>query len=214
MAQVRRARRGRGVPLWMASLGVALSCAAGAGAHALVADHGIEVSRQDEALAEQAEGMALEASSSGPDVEPPMVVHVDGAVAEPGVYDLPVGARAGDAVEAAGGLLDGADLTGVNLAAHVADGEKVHIPAEGEEPAASAIVSGTTAAAIQDGVVNINTADAAELATLPGVGEATAQAIIEDRERLGPFATPEDIMRVSGIGEKKYERMRDRIRVS
>ena len=184
------------------------------GGHALMTDHGLEVSRQDEAIVGQAEDVVSEASPPVTDVDPPVVVHVDGAVATPGVYELPAGARAADAVEAAGGLLDGADLTGVNLAAHILDGAKVPIPAEGEEPPASASVSGATAAAIQDGVVNINTADAAELATLPGVGEATAQAIIEDRERLGPFASPEDIMRVSGIGEKKYERMRDRIRVS
>ena len=214
MAQARQARRGRGVPPWAAAVGAVLSCVVGMGGHALMADQGIEVSRQDEAIVGQAEDVVSEASPPVTDVDPPVVVHVDGAVATPGVYELPAGARAADAVEAAGGLLDGADLTGVNLAAHVADGEKVHIPAEGEEPPATAIVSGVTATGAQDGVVNINTADAAELATLPGVGEATAQAIIEDRERLGPFATPEDIMRVSGIGEKKYERMRDRIRVS
>lgn len=130
------------------------------------------------------------------------IVHVDGAVASPGVYELAAGSRVNDAVAAAGGLSEGADTSALNLAAPLADGEKIYVPREGEPTDASAPVVS------QEGApVNLNTATAAELDELPGIGESTAAAIIEDREQNGPFATPEDLMRVSGIGEKKYERL-------
>lgn len=132
-----------------------------------------------------------------------LLVHVDGAVAVPGVYELSDGDRVKDAVEAAGGLAEGADTSGMNLAARVVDGDKVFVPLEGEEaPVADVGGSGT-----RDPLVNINTATEEELDELPGVGESTARAIIEDRERNGPFALPEDLMRVSGIGEKKFDRL-------
>lgn len=138
-----------------------------------------------------------------------VVVHVDGAVAAPGVYELEAPARVADAVAAAGGLAEGASTQGVNLAAPVADGEKVHVPEPGEEPAAG--TASASGEAERDSPVNINTAGAEELDELPGVGESTALAIIEERERNGPFSCPEDIMRVSGIGEKKYEKLVGRI---
>ena len=101
-----------------------------------------------------------------------------------------------------------ADVSQVNLAAPVTDGSKVYIPAVGEQAvgtvaSASPAVGGGT----DTSVVNINTATLEELDTLPGVGESTAQAIIEEREAGGPFTSVEDIMRVSGIGEKKFERL-------
>lgn len=136
-----------------------------------------------------------------------VVVHVDGAVTAPGVYELPEGSRVNDAVLAAGGLAGGADTASLNLAATVSDGEKVHVPVEGEGPAetvAGRAGDGTEGAG---GPVNINVASVAELDELPGVGEATAVAIVEDRERNGPFTTPEDLMRVSGIGEKKFAKL-------
>lgn len=152
---------------------------------------------QDAVAPDEGEGAAL-------------VVHVDGAVAAPGVYELPAASRVNDAVIAAGGLAEGADTTGLTLAAPLADGEKVHVPREGEDlapaagdaPAAGGGSEGSGAA-----LININSADVAELDELPGVGEATARAIVEDRERNGPFSTPEDLMRVSGIGEKKFAKM-------
>lgn len=139
----------------------------------------------------------------------PLVVHVDGAVASPGVYELPASSRVNDAVLAAGGLASGADTSGLNLAAPLSDGDKVHVPLEGE---AASVVAGTGSAggAAGDaaaGPVNINVAGIEELDELPGVGEATARAIVEDRERNGPFSTPEDLMRVSGIGEKKFAKL-------
>lgn len=147
-----------------------------------------------------------------------LTVHVDGAVASPGVYvvegELP---RVNDAIVAAGGLAEGADTTGLNLAAAVADGDKVHVPLEGEgqptgvpEPAGSSQASaqgGTTSS----GLVNINKASVEELDALPGVGQSTAQAIVDDRDANGAFASIEDLMRVSGIGEKKFEKLKGKI---
>ena len=221
MAQVARSRSDRGVSLWVALVGAAVSCAVGAGAHALVTEGGVEVVRSDDMTVEQGatDTMSQEAVEVGDEVveqdEALVIVHVDGSVASPGVYELPgEDVRVGDVVDAAGGLSEGADLSSVNLAARVLDGEKVHIPAEGEET--SPVITGSVnpVASSQDPVVNINTATVEELTVLPGIGEATAAAIVEDRERMGPFASPEDIMRVSGIGERKYERIKDQIRVA
>ena len=135
-----------------------------------------------------------------------LLVHVDGAVNAPGVYELLGGSRVNDAVSAAGGLREDADTTAINLAAAVTDGEKIHVPAVGElmtTPPADENGLGVSNSAL----ININTADVAELDELPGVGESTARAIVEDREANGPFATPEDLMRVSGIGEKKFAKL-------
>lgn len=154
---------------------------------------------------EGAPGEAPEPEEEGA-VPATVVVHVDGAVASPGVYELPAGSRANDAVSAAGGLAEGADTTALNLAAELADGEKIYVPLEGEGAAAPQTPS-SAGAADAGGPVNLNTATAEELDELPGIGEATAQAILEDREANGPFASPEDLMRVSGIGEKKFERL-------
>ena len=146
-----------------------------------------------------------------------LTVHVDGAVAAPGVYELVgEGLRLNDAVEAAGGLVEDADTSQVNLAAELADGQKVHVPLKAEGPG-EAVVDGTAtgraATSSGTGLVNLNTATAAELQGLPGIGEATARAIIEDRERNGPFTSAEDLMRVSGIGEKKFQKLSERVYV-
>lgn len=143
------------------------------------------------------------------DVPPSTVlVHVDGAVESPGVYELPGDARANDAVLAAGGLAQDADTASLNLAAPLTDGEKIHVPTVGESVGQGAGPSAEPSGGNDvDGPININTADVEELDELPGVGEATARAIVEDREANGPFSSPEDIMRVSGIGEKKFARL-------
>ena len=146
-----------------------------------------------------------------------VLVHVDGAVVAPGVYELTMALpRVNDAVQAAGGLTEGADTSGVNLAAAVVDGSKVHIPAQGESQQASDDTasgqgaSGSSGPA-SSGLVNINTATAEELDVLPGVGPSTAATIVEDRERNGPFSSVEDLMRVSGIGEKKFAKLQGSI---
>ncbi len=150
---------------------------------------------------------AVEADSA-----PALAVYVSGAVVSPGVYELAEGARVCDAVAAAGGLRDDAAADAVNLARKVADGEQVAVPtneevAAGHAPAAGGEASVSSAPA----VVNINTADASELDALAGVGPATAQAIVDEREANGPFSSVEDIMRVSGIGEKKFAKLRESI---
>lgn len=144
-----------------------------------------------------------------------LAVHVDGAVAEPGVYRVPAGSRAMDAVELAGGLRADADTRLINLAAPLEDGAKVYVPREGETPAEGAIPAEASAAAPAEGgttaLINVNTATIEELQTLVGIGEATARAIIEEREGSGPFASVDDLLRVSGIGEKKLAKIRDHV---
>ena len=140
-----------------------------------------------------------------------LVVHVDGAVAAPGVYELAEGTRVNDAIAAAGGLAEGADTSSINLAAGVLDGEKVYVPLEGEDAPAAAEAGAASGAEDTPAPININTATIEELDELPGVGEATARAIVEDREQNGPFSVPEDLMRVSGIGEKKFAKLEGRI---
>ncbi|MDO8879979.1 MAG: ComEA family DNA-binding protein [Coriobacteriia bacterium] len=154
------------------------------------------------------------ASADVTDAPPPvLVVHVAGCVARPGVYDLPAGARVADAVAAAGGVLDGAATDSVNLARLLSDGEQVYLPSEEEAagggPAAAAPAGAHAGSAAAAGTVNINAASATELEALPGVGPATAQKIVDDREKNGPFAAPEDLMRVPGIGPKKFEALAD-----
>ena len=142
-----------------------------------------------------------------------VTVDVSGAVATPSVVTLAEGSRVADAIDAAGGALPDADLAQLNRAARLTDGEKVHVPITGEQAAGAA---GTTAGSVETGattqqLININTATEAELDILPGVGPSTAEAIVADREENGPFSTIEDLMRVSGIGEKKFEKLAGQI---
>ena len=143
-----------------------------------------------------------------------ILVHIDGEVAAPGVYAA-VGEdiRLADIVELAGGLAEAADTEAINLAAPVEDGQKLHIPAEGELEQGAAVSQAAVPQGTSAGLVDINRATAEELMELPGVGEATAEAIIRDREQYGPFASAEDLMRVSGIGQKKFDRMKELILV-
>ena len=173
---------------------------------------GDKASSPDGASARPGRGDARESAAQ-------VVVDVAGAVARPGVVTLDDGARVEDALAAAGGVTDGADLRGVNRAARLSDGQRVYVPLEGEtapvipDPSGGAgsglDAGGSTLGAPQP--VNINSAGADELDGLPGVGPATARAIVEDREANGPFAMPEDLMRVSGIGEKKFAKLKSSI---
>ena len=158
------------------------------------------------------------AASTPESVAASIFVHIDGAVVAPGVYELTGSLpRVNDAVIAAGGLAGDADTSALNLAAVLSDGEKIHVPRQGEAiasgQASSGPASGSDGGASSSGVININTATAEELDSLPGIGPSTAAAIVEDRERNGPFASPEDLMRVSGIGEGKFSKLKDQIRV-
>lgn len=146
------------------------------------------------------------ASADEPFVEdgPAVMVHVVGAVPSPGVVEVPAGSRIADAIEAAGGVEDGADLSGVNLARVVKDGEQV-VVADGELSAEHTESNG-------DERVNLNRADAAELETVPGVGPVTAERIISHREQHGPFMSAEELLAVPGIGEATLEQLIDHVR--
>lgn len=156
---------------------------------------------------------AADAEGASGQVAPTIAVHVSGAVAAPGVYELEEGARVADAVELAGGILEGAAENALNLARVLNDGEQVVVPTAEEHAAQQAAAEASGGAAGVGGKVNINTASAEQLDTLPGVGESTAQKIIADREANGPFSSPEDLKRVSGIGDKKYAELADLITV-
>jgi competence protein ComEA len=145
----------------------------------------------------------------------PVVVYISGAVNNPNVYELEHDARVIDVVHAAGGLAEDADRDRVNLAAHIQDAQHIHIPRIGETPVAP---SGPDAPQAQpatagSGPVNINTASAAELETLPGIGPAMAQRILEHREANGPFATVDDLQNVRGIGPTMLEELRPLVRI-
>ena len=146
-------------------------------------------------------------------------VFVCGAVIKPSVCTLPEGARVQDAVDAAGGFRADADREWLNLARTLADGEQIRVPTREETSAyadGNAAVSGmaaSTTPGMKDGKIDLNTADAALLVTLPGIGEAKAAAIIAYREEHGGFSSAEEIMQISGIKQSIYERIRDRITV-
>lgn len=136
---------------------------------------------------------------------PTLLVHVLGAVARPGIVELAPGARVVDAVGAAGGLAPDADPGGVNLARALVDGEQLVVPVLGAEPAAAA--SGGAAAG--DGRVSLNQADVAALDTLPRIGPALAQRIIDWREANGPFTDVSQLLDVAGIGDAVYSGLAD-----
>lgn len=146
-----------------------------------------------------------------------VVLHVLGAVVDPGIVELPLGSRVVDAIAAAGGPTDDADLAAVNLARVVADGEQLRLPAVGEvSPSGAPGVAGLGGAGSgvsADGRINLNTADAAELEQLPGVGPAIAARIIAWREQNGPFRSVDELTAVSGIGQKTLDGLRDRATV-
>lgn len=152
-----------------------------------------------------------------------LLVHVAGAVSSPGVVRLPGGSRVVDAVEAAGGLRADADPDRTNLAAPLTDGQRVVVPVLGRPlPPEATVPQGgggggeSGSGGSPDGPagpIDLNTATEAELDTLPGVGPATATAIISHREDAGPFRTVDDLLDVRGIGEAKLEAMRDLVTV-
>jgi competence protein ComEA len=150
-------------------------------------------------------------------------VYVIGAVAHPGVYPLLEGDRIEDAVRAAGGALADADLESINLSARLHDEEQIRVPRRGDSPFTPAPITPTTAPAVPaappagaapaPGSININSADATTLATLPSIGPVLAGRIIAYRTTHGPFARIEDIKRVSGIGDATFAKIRDYITV-
>lgn len=144
-------------------------------------------------------------------------VHVGGAVHRPGLYELPDGSRVFDAVRAAGGATDDADLDSLNLASKVKDGDKVLVPVRiepGADPPTSGAPAGpSSAGGAQGGLVNLNSATAEQLDALPGVGPSTAQKIIAYRTEHGGFRTVDELMEVPGIGPAKFEELKDLVTV-
>lgn len=139
-------------------------------------------------------------------------VHVSGAVREPGLYRLPTGARVVDAIAAAGGFAEDADRAAVNLAREVADGEQlvVGVPSA---PGASAPGVSAPASAQTGGLVDLNSATLADLDSLPRIGPAIAQRILDWRTANGRFTSIEDLLAVPGIGDKMLASLRDLVRV-
>ncbi|WP_203579555.1 ComEA family DNA-binding protein [Microbacterium hibisci] len=140
-----------------------------------------------------------------------LYVHVSGAVRSPGLYVLVAGARAVDAIAAAGGFADDADRGAVNLARTLDDGEQLAVPRQGEAAATVTGAAGPPGAA--GALVDLNTADAAQLETLPRIGPALAERIVSWREDNGGFTSVEDLLAVPGIGDKMLEALRDLVRV-
>ena len=167
------------------------------------------------AFAQAASGSASglpAAGSPGASASPPadLIIDVTGWVRHPGVYQFQPGSRVIDAVQRAGGARDGADLTLLNLAAPLADGQQVLVPKEG------ASVSGAAAGGTGVGgvaLVNVNTADEPTLETLNGVGPALAAAIIQFRTDQGPFTSVDQLDEVSGIGPATLEKLRPQVTV-
>lgn len=144
----------------------------------------------------------VDSSGSGGDV----VVDVAGAVARPGVYRLPAGARVTDAVERAGGASGGALLEAINLAARLADGQQVVVPKRG--PAGAPL--GVTGAG-EEGPISLGTATVEQLDTIEGIGPVTAQDIVEFRDEHGGLSSVDQLDQVSGIGPATMESLRSRL---
>lgn len=176
--------------------------------------HGVDRGSQPDDEAVGRLTMSTEGEQSDPAAGDIVFVHVLGAVISPGLYQLRVGDRVVDVVAAAGGFADTADPAGVNLARHVSDGEQLYVPEVGEvpEPVAGR-GSAQGADTVQDGKVNLNTATSIELEALPRVGPAMAQRIVDWRETNGRFTSIEDLMSITGIGEKTFESLKDLVTV-
>jgi competence protein ComEA len=144
----------------------------------------------------------------------PLVVHVSGAVARPGVYNLPAGSRVKDAVLAAGDVLPDANPDAINLAAPLEDGAKIEVPRLNPPVATAAPTPMQSSGQASAGPININLATQEELESLPGIGPVIAERIITYREENGPFSKPEAIQNVSGIGPATFDRIRDLITVA
>jgi competence protein ComEA len=140
----------------------------------------------------------------------PMRIHVAGAVVNPGVYQLETGSRVQQAVDLAGGLLDHANPDSINLAGFLQDGQRVYIPVIGETTRSDTLID----PGIEGQLIDLNTADIAELINLPGIGEDRAKAIIAYRNQIGGFKTIDQIQDIEGIGPATFEKLKGLITVS
>ena len=143
-------------------------------------------------------------------------VYVSGEARHPGVYELPADARADDALQAAGGPTSDAALETINLAKRLSDEEHIHIPGQserGDSRGVSEVIPSASVGADPPGKLNINTATVEEFTSLPNIGPSRAAAIVDYREREGPFESVDDLMNVGGIGEKITDSIRDLVEV-
>lgn len=169
-------------------------------------EHGTSLNEEESSEADQAQSSSI-------------YVHITGEVKTPGLYELPQGARLSEAVNAAGGFTDNANDSSVNLARVLSDGEQISVASKnssnmntgGVDSSVSEISPNSSNSTPNK--ININTASAEELMTLDGIGEATAKKIITYRQEQGSFKTIDEIKEVSGIGDKKYEAIKDSITV-
>ena len=193
------------VVIGIVSLAVAILCIAGLQlAHALLPGAEFSISKAQTSTSEPIEDTASDTPGS---VEKTIFVHVEGAVAAPGLLELSEGSRVYDAIQAAGGFTEDARHDAVNLARVLTDGEQIIVPSTQTDSDSDAAPATAASAGTAAGKVNINTADAPTLDTLPGIGASTAAKIVADREANGPFKTIEDLKRVSGIGDKKFSQL-------
>ena len=147
-----------------------------------------------------------------------IIIYITGEVNNPGVYELDLDSRITDAIEKAGGITANANLENVNLAYKLSDGQKIKIPSIKDENNGNNIIANDEDVNIQDmnnknEKININTASKSELTSLSGIGESTAQKIIDYRNENGNYKSIEDIKKVSGIGDSKYNQIKDYIKV-
>ncbi len=198
-----------GVTIWGFVAGMAAIVAAAAGGWWALASP--EVTPVEEVLPRVATAPgAPAATESAQGSSARIVVHVEGAVVFPGVHDLAEGSRVHDAIDAANGLTVDADRSRLNLAAPLADGQRVWVPVIGEpEPSVVGPTNpdGDNSSGSSGALVNLNTADPAALETLPGIGPSIAAAIIRHREQHGAFSRVEGLLEVPGIGEAKLEQL-------
>ena len=157
-------------------------------------------------------------SDPAPESDAPeeLVVSMVGRVSEPGLVRLPAGARVADALDAAGGATDGTDLGALNLARRLVDGEQLYVGVpvpEGAQPPPLAVAGAENAPAAKQEQVDLNTATVAQLDELPGVGEVTAQRIVDWRTQHGRFGKVEQLREVDGIGETRFSRLREHVSV-
>lgn len=187
---------------------VLLLCGVGVAVTALARSSATEVP-----LTPQVQAPASAVTSPSATVASVVRVHVVGAVASPGVVQVPSGAIVHDAIEAAGGLTGDADPATLNLAAPLSDGAQIVI---GTTKSPAGELNGPVAApggVAEGGALDLNTATAAQLEELPGIGPVTAAAIVQWREQQGRFAAVEELQEISGIGPKTFEKLRDLVRV-
>lgn len=183
-------------------------------------NHEIEISNNNLEITSDLESVSIEENVTETQE---ILVHISGCVKENKVVSLPDGSRVNDAIEAAGGLTKDADLTNVNLAYILEDGEKIYIPKKGEEISSinnssisstfSSTSSSNATSSTKNSKININKATQAELEIIPGIGPSTALKIINYRNENGKFKSIEDVKNISGIGDSKYEKMKDYITI-